>query len=80
MHNLDSSIIQLYLYYEEMLSSGEKIGKTIVIPDPNIRNRVVQLDMTMREFKETNDIWGNSLSALGIRNTFESTFTVDSEI
>ena len=32
---------------------------------------------TLREFRETKSIWGNSLSMLGLNNKYESSFSLD---
>ena len=63
-----------------MLSSGDEITKKITIPDPNKRNHFVYSVTSLREFRNTTSIWGNTLSFLGLSNDFERTYSVDSDV
>ena len=73
-------MVQPSITYKSMLSSGTKIAKTIPIPDTQKRNQIYYIDTTMREFKESEDIWGFRLSLIGIENSIKSTFSIDNDI
>ena len=81
VHNLvDSVELKMQIYYQSMMSTGKPTRKIFTLPQPNKRNMLQNIYTSIRELKVSDEIWGYTLSILGINNTYVSTFTLDQDI